>query len=140
MNCSNSRGYAAGWFPSWMMWHHPYGYYVYRLNNTLPAENKIAGSWNSTTKYPVLCFCHNYGVCGCDNISHENESVTNSIQDTIKWNTSYAVINGTEYSLLNGTLANGTTAPGGTENDGPSVSVGSIIWVICVGIGVFLLN
>jgi hypothetical protein len=28
----------------------------------------------------------------------------------------YAVINGTEYALLNGTLANWTTAPGGTSS------------------------
>jgi len=113
---------------------------MYHLNNTLPAEKNAYGRQNSTATYPVLCFCHNYGVCSCDNMNLDVTSVGNSTEYT-KWNTTYALINGTEYSLLNGTLANGTTAPGGSENSASSLCPGGwMIWAACIAIGVFFVN
>lgn len=121
-------GYTTAWFPSWIMLHE-HGYYGYKSNQTLPAEKNAYGALNSTLQYPVLCYCHKYGVCGCDDseeVSLNNSAHTNLTEflNSFHLNTSYVLINGTAYSLLNGTLANGTTAPGGTENSGMSLGNG----------------
>ena len=125
---------------------HEYGCYGYKLNETLPAEKNAYGPLNSTTWCPVLCYCQNYGVCGCDDFNET--SPTNSglnstvVPDEFKWNTSYALINGTGYSLLNGTLANGTTAPGGTENSGTSLGGKRALgmgWASIVVVGTYLI-
>lgn len=126
----------------WMMVH-PYGYHGYHLNRTLPAETNAYGPRNSTTEYPVLCFCSNYGVCGCDDVaSMANSTINGTITiSKDKWNTSYALINGTEYSLLNGTLANGTTAPGGIENGASHIlgsGFGTLVWAAVIGGGIIL--
>ncbi|KAL2063326.1 hypothetical protein VTL71DRAFT_5131, partial [Oculimacula yallundae] len=68
---------------------------------------------------PVTCLCAEYAVCGCD----DNGDYTFLDQiigdgDYFKLNQSLvtvADVNGTSTILLNGTLPNGTTAPGGTE-------------------------
>jgi hypothetical protein len=120
---------------------HPYGYHGYHLNRTLPAEMNAYGPRNSTAEYPVLCFCANYGVCGCDDLASMNNSTTNGTISKDKWNTSYALINGTEYSLLNGALANGTTAPRGIENVASHVlgsGFGTLAWVVVTGGGIIL--
>ena len=122
---------------------YPYGYHfyhlnktelpiTYRVNETIYGNNTTNGTdtfhRNSTIKPPVLCFCENYGVCGCDDII-----ATNSTNGTVpvKYKSTNAVINGTAYSLINGTLANGTTASGGMVSTGSS---------ICVGVGSFALS
>jgi hypothetical protein len=127
---------------------HPYGYHGYRLNYTLPAEKNAYGVGNSTAQYPVLCFCHKYGVCGCDGIkarsviSRPSNSTRNSTDAGFRWNTTYALINGTGYSLLNGTLANGTTAPEGTGNSASSLfpELGWLVWSGGIGLGLLLLG
>jgi hypothetical protein len=129
----------------WMIMSYPHAYHIYHLNHTkLPVTNDVTSlSYrNNTAKYPVLCFCENYGVCGCDDIVAMNLTLTNGTQP-VKYNTTYAVINGTAYALLNGTLANGTTAPGGVESVGSAIGFGVGSWVLsilCVGSGVLLLN
>jgi hypothetical protein len=134
---ANIRGFGAALFPLWMA-SHPHGYYVYHLNRTLPAENNAYAPGNSTTKYPVLCFCETYGVCGCDDIKVNR---TTAVNETVRWNTAYALWNGTGYSLLNGTLANGTTAPGGTENSGSSLNgLGWILYASCFLAGLYLVH
>jgi hypothetical protein len=134
---ANIRGYGAAWFPLWMAGH-PHGYNVYHLNRTLPAESNAYMPNNSTATYPVLCFCENYGVCGCDDITVNRTTATN---ETVRWNTTYALWNGTGYSLLNGTLANGTTAPGGAENSGASLNgLGWVLYVSCILAGLYLVN
>lgn len=69
---------------------------------------------------PVLCFCGEYAECGCDDNGN-----TTFLDDLIgdgdynKLNKSVvtvADVNGTSTILLNGTLPNGTTASGGTED------------------------
>jgi hypothetical protein len=141
------------WLPLWMMTY-PHGYHFYHLNKTeLPitynvtqitsGNNTTNGTdtlhGNSTMKFPVLCFCEKYGVCGCDDVA------ANSTNGTlpVKYNSTYALINGTAYALINGSLANGTTAPGGASSAGCSsgVGVGSfVLSFLCVGLGVVLLN
>ena len=60
------------------------------------------------------CFCAEYASCGCDGNNTDTdyiESVTNnkSIAQLVN-------VNGTETVVINGTLPNGTTAPGGTDS------------------------
>ncbi|KAL1599427.1 hypothetical protein SLS59_006445 [Nothophoma quercina] len=76
---------------------------------------------------PVTCLCQEYSPCGCD----ENDNST-YIQDLVG-NGSYAAlnkslvtvsdVNGTRNLVLNGTLPNGTTAPGGTDDDDTSAAL-----------------
>lgn len=131
------RGYGAAWFPLWMA-SHPHGYYVYHLNRTLPAESNVYAPINSSTKYPVLCYCEKYGVCGCDDITVNSTVGTN---ETVRWNTTYALWNGTGFTLLNGTLANGTTASGGTENSASSLNrLGWVLYSSSIIAGLYLVN
>lgn len=65
--------------------------------------------------------CQEYSPCGCD--ENDDSNYLNSIVG----NGSYAAlnkslvtvsqVNGTRNLVLNGTLPNGTTAPGGTDDD-----------------------
>ena len=74
---------------------------------------------NATTQQtetkPVLCLCQRYTVCGCDenrNLTYVTAVLGNS--DFNKLNRSLVYVNevnGTSAILINGTLANGTTAP-----------------------------
>ena len=69
---------------------------------------------------PVTCLCDAYSECGCD----DNGNTT--FLDALIGDGSYAAlnktlidvadINGTSTIILNGTLPNGTTTTGGTEN------------------------
>jgi hypothetical protein len=82
----------------------PYGAYYYRVNETAPAlPNNTA---HNTTDL-VLCVCESYQPCGCDNA---NSSYT------LPPDVMYTVINGTEYAIVNGTLANETVIPGETSS------------------------
>lgn len=93
----------------------------------------LAGAWlypynrpytfyNASTKAnetkPITCGCDPTLVCGCD----ENQD-TQYLSDIIGNGTdldssivSVAVVNGTQRILINGSLPNGTTAPGGDED------------------------
>ena len=127
---------------------HPYGYHGYHLNYTLPAEKNVYSMSTSSAQYPVLCFCHKYGVCGCDEIkagsilSRPSNSTGNSTDAGLRWNTTFALINGTGYSLLNGTLANGTTAPQGIRNNASFVfpKLGWFVWSAGIGLGLLLVG
>jgi hypothetical protein len=98
---------------------------------------------------PVTCLCANYAVCGCD----DNGNAT--FLDSLIGDGSYANlnaslvqvadINGTSTIVLNGTLPNGTTSSGGTE-DAFSGAIQSMLqfsgyWVMVamVGATVFLV-
>jgi hypothetical protein len=69
---------------------------------------------------PVTCLCAAYSECGCD------DNGNSTFLDSIIGDGSYsnlnlslvnvANINGTSTILLNGTLPNGTTVAGGTED------------------------
>lgn len=75
----------------------------------------------------VTCLCAQYSVCGCDD-NNNSTFLDSVIGDGTNLNTSivnFANINGTQTVVLNGTLPNGTTAPGGTEDANPSSSSSS---------------
>ncbi|TVY55843.1 hypothetical protein LCER1_G002650 [Lachnellula cervina] len=97
---------------------------------------------------PVTCLCAQYAVCGCDD--NNNATFLNSlIGDGTYANlnttlVNVADINGTSTIVLNGTLPNGTTASGGTENASGAVSTmsnlaGYWVMVVLVGCTAFLI-
>lgn len=95
------------------IWLHGAHLYHYPHNQTY--YNQTAQQ--NQTK-PVLCGCDPEEECGCD----ENNS-TDYWQTVVGNGANYdrsvlnvGNVNGTETLLLNGSLPNGTTAPGGTED------------------------
>ncbi|OBT70115.1 hypothetical protein VE03_00558 [Pseudogymnoascus sp. 23342-1-I1] len=114
---------------------------------------------NANQTKPVQCLCEEYNECGCD----DNENA--QYQKDILGNGSYAALNKTLVTvadinskstiILNGTLPNGTTAAGGTEDaDGTSTATtgdsfslthgmmrSGVYWVMAavVGSAVFLV-
>ncbi|KAI9846622.1 MAG: hypothetical protein M1838_001221 [Thelocarpon superellum] len=73
----------------------------------------------TTVALPVECLCQEYSVCGCDdNNGTFLETILPNGSDTSNLNRSLIqinMVNGTKTIVLNGTLPNGTTAPGGTD-------------------------
>ncbi|TAQ90158.1 hypothetical protein B7494_g1543 [Chlorociboria aeruginascens] len=110
-------------------YNHPYTFYnasaTRNSTNTAVAERAEPalilrdGTGANQTK-PVTCLCAAYAECGCDDngnttfldslIGDGNYAALNKSLVTV------ADVNGTSTILLNGTLPNGTTSSGGTEN------------------------
>jgi hypothetical protein len=102
-----------------------YSVYPYHFNNPYRFYNQSMQNEtfpNGTNmSLPVTCLCQEYQVCGCD----ENDDQT-YLKDLIG-NGSYAALNktlvtvsdvdGKQTLVLNGSLPNGTTAPGGSDED-----------------------
>ena len=70
----------------------------------------------------VTCLCQRYQVCGCDPTDNQTllrQQIAGGNMDGVPVNSSTVRTvkfdNGTTASYINGSLANGTTAPGGTE-------------------------
>lgn len=93
------------------LWAYPYGYpYHWYANGVNRTSN-------------VTCLCQRYQVCGCDptdNSTFLTQVVTNGSTTAIApVNTSLVRTveydNGTTATYINGSLANGTTADGGTD-------------------------
>lgn len=106
---------ALAFFPGvWLLgaYAYPYGHPYYYQDNTS----------NRNQSLPVVCLCEENQECGCDdnNNSTYYESLFNGTQPH---NTSVARVvnvNGTEKIVINGTLANGTTADDGTTSSSTS--------------------
>jgi hypothetical protein len=130
-----------------------YGYYyAYPYYGAgYPGYHYIDNDGNNKTSN-VTCLCQRYQVCGCDpqdNNTQVAEILTNGtgrVGDppvnstqvkTVDWG------NGTVASYINGSLENGTTAPGGTEPSDESqisagvkvalgaagyVAIGAVVW------------
>jgi len=111
-----------------------YRVYPYYYNNpyhfyNVSLKNATQQSLNDTL--PVVCLCQEYGICGCD--ENDDQGYLNDLVG----NGSYAALNKTLITVsevnnthtwalvLNGTLPNGTTAPGGTE--GAAVHIASAL-------------
>ncbi|PBP19101.1 conserved glycine-rich protein [Diplocarpon rosae] len=79
---------------------------------------------------PVTCLCAAYLVCGCDD--NNNSTFLDSIIGDGTYSAlnhslvTVADVNGTSTILLNGTLPNGTTAAGGTEDATSGSSFGAV--------------
>lgn len=69
---------------------------------------------------PVTCLCAAYAECGCDdsgNTTFLDSLIGDGTYSKLNFSlVNVADINGTSTIVLNGTLPNGTTTPGGTED------------------------
>ena len=101
-------------------WYHPIYYYPYYH----PYNYYNRSSGRNETKN-VACACDETVECGCDDNSNSteymNEVIGSGAYSTFSpSNTTSLVslgeVNGTQTVLINGTLANGTTASGGDES------------------------
>jgi hypothetical protein len=138
-----------------------YNVYPYHYNNSYRFYNRTANGTRTTTKrillsrqdagganetLPVVCLCQEYAVCGCD------ENADQSYINDLVGNGSYAAlnktlvtvsdVNGTRTLVLNGSLPNGTTAPGGQDDAGAQLGVGKYAGYWAMGLvvlyGVFM--
>jgi hypothetical protein len=121
-----------------------YSVYPYYYNNPYKIFNRTATKIDSDRRdllnirvrqetqganetLPVICLCQRFQVCACDE---------NNDQEYIKQlvgNGSYAAlnkslvivsgVNGTKTLVLNGSLPNGTTAPGGVDNAAAGLNI-----------------
>jgi hypothetical protein len=147
---------------------HPYGFYnrTGRRNRTATSTSSSATATptvggRSFQLYerqeegaqelkPVQCLCDPYLVCGCDDPG-DTTFLDSLIGDGTYANLNQSVvtvadINGNSTIILNGTLPNGTTASGGTEDAITSTSAaalfsssGYLIMVALVGCTVFMI-
>ncbi|KAF2119470.1 hypothetical protein BDV96DRAFT_642492 [Lophiotrema nucula] len=118
-------GAAALIFPGlWLYSVYPYYLHPYSFYNRTYVNDTVNGL-NQTL--PVTCLCQDYAVCGCDN--NDNAQYINDLVG----NGSYAAlnkslvtvsrVNDTDSLVINGTLPNGTTASGGTDDAATGLSV-----------------
>jgi len=121
---------------------HPYTFY----NRTAPASGTNTTGMNETK--PVTCLCAAYEECGCDDNGNTTfldsligDGTYSELNQTL---VTVADVNGTSTIVINGTLPNGTTSSGGTE-DAFSAGVRNVVeisgyWVMLtlVGCTVFL--
>lgn len=116
-------GLLAVWPAVWL-----YGAYMYPYHNLHTYHNQTSDQDETRN---VTCACDPYTTCGCD------ENTNSTYIDDLIGNGSYsalnqslitvAIVNGTDYLLINGTLPNGTTAAGGTDDvDGSSSSAAGL--------------
>ncbi len=138
---------------------HPYTFY----NRTAPAnstnttttatrdlhfdiEVRQENDTGANETKPVTCLCAMYAECGCDdngNTTFLNSLIGDGTYSNLNLSlVNVADINGTSTIILNGTLPNGTTAPGGTENaSGAARTVleASGYWVMVALVGMTVL-
>lgn len=115
-----------------------HGAYIYPFSHPYTYFNVTTGQ--NETK-PVNCLCAAFQVCGCDD-NEDPAWISSLIGDG-----SYAqlnktlinpvLINGTSSIFIDGTLPNGTTAPGGTEDPllPPSTNAGAGMGRILEAVG-----
>lgn len=136
-----------------------YSVYPYHYTNPYRFYNRTANSTNNNNNdarsivirqsdgaganetLPVTCLCQEYSVCGCE------ENTDQAYLDDLIGNGSYAALNkslvtvsrnesGVKQLVINGTLPNGTTAPGGVDDAAAGLSVGKYAGYWVVGLGV----
>jgi len=107
-------GALAFWPGLWL-----YGAYSYHYNNPYRFHNETHDPPENQTK-PIICACDPYMPCGCDENGDQaylNDLIGNGSYSHLNHTLiTVANVNGTETILINGTLPNGTTAAGGTED------------------------
>lgn len=108
-----------------------YSVYPYYYNNPYRFYNasrrNITRREEPNTSLPVLCLCQEFQVCGCDendDTAYLNDLVGDGNYAALnKSLVTVSNINGTDTLVLNGSLPNGTTAPGGTDDEGAAVNL-----------------
>jgi hypothetical protein len=102
---------------------HPYSFRNQTRNATNVARQAVQNVTNGVNQtLPVTCLCQDYAVCGCDdndNPQYIADLVGNGSYAALnKTLVTVSEVNGTTTLVINGTLPNGTTAPGGTDDSG----------------------
>ncbi|KAH7080162.1 hypothetical protein BKA63DRAFT_407602 [Paraphoma chrysanthemicola] len=144
-----------------------YSVYPYYYNNPYRFYNRTANRTNTNTNgkrddlvslvlrqettganvtLPVVCLCQEFSVCGCD--ENTDQAYLNDLVgdgDYNKLNKSLVTVsdvNGTRTLVLNGSLPNGTTAPGGVDDAAAGLSAGKYAGYWAMGLvvvyGVFM--
>ncbi|OSS52805.1 hypothetical protein B5807_01884 [Epicoccum nigrum] len=103
----------------WLYSVYPYHFSnPYRFHNQSDVNQTNPNGTNQSL--PVTCLCQEYSPCGCDENSDQkylNDLVGNGSYPALnKSLVTVSDINGTRTLVINGTLPNGTTAPGGTDD------------------------
>jgi hypothetical protein len=141
-----------------------YSVYPYYYNNPYRFYNRTANRTNTNTNdardllvlrqeatganetLPVVCLCQEFNVCGCDENS-DQQYISDLVGDGDynKLNKSLvtvSTVNGTRTLVLNGSLPNGTTAPGGVDDAAASLAIGKYSGYWAMGLvvlyGVFM--
>lgn len=100
-------------------YNNPYRFYNQSAVNNTNSNSKRATGANETL--PVTCLCQEFSVCGCDENDDQtylNDLIGNGSYDALnKTLVTVSDVDGIKTLVLNGTLPNGTTAPGGTDDD-----------------------
>jgi hypothetical protein len=135
-------------------YNNPYRFYNQSAtNNDNDNDNDRRALWTRQTQganetLPVMCVCQEFSVCGCDENDDQqyiNDLVGNGSYAALdKTLVTVSDVNGTKTLVLNGTLENGTTAPGGSDEDSAAINmkVGKYAGYYAVGMmvltGVFM--
>jgi hypothetical protein len=119
------------WLYSVYPYHYTNPYRFYNQSATNDNDNDKRSLWTRQTQgrnetLPVVCLCQEYSVCGCeenDDQQYLNDLVGNGSYAALnKTLVTVSNVNNTKTLVLNGTLPNGTTAPGG-EDEGAAASL-----------------
>ncbi|KJX99733.1 hypothetical protein TI39_contig352g00066 [Zymoseptoria brevis] len=109
-----------------------YGAYAYNFGGPYRYYNQTS---RTNESLPMDCYCGRLSTCGCD--ANNNTDWLNDIAN----NGSVAQklrINGTDTLVVDGSLPNGTTAPGGSDGAAGSLSQqlaeSSGLWVVVAGV------
>ncbi|KAI8933470.1 hypothetical protein NX059_009208 [Plenodomus lindquistii] len=94
---------------------------------------------------PVLCLCQENSVCGCDendDPQYLNDLVGNGSYAALnKSLVTVSDVNGTTTLVLNGTLPDGTTAPGGTDDvEGAAIRIGTVKYTSYAMMGLLVVG
>jgi hypothetical protein len=114
----------------------PYRFYNASANRTRNNDNQARHLVDLVTRQsqmganeslPVTCLCQEYSVCGCeenDDPKYLNDLVGNGSYAALnKTLVTVSDVNNTRTLIINGTLPNGTTAPGGVDDAGVALGV-----------------
>ncbi|KAH6643045.1 hypothetical protein C7974DRAFT_115651 [Boeremia exigua] len=119
----------------WLYSVYPYHYNnPYRFNNQSDTNSTNPNGTNTTL--PVTCLCQEYSPCGCeenDDQQYLKDLVGNGSYASLnKSLVTVSSVNGTQTLVINGTLPNGTTAPGGEDGAGINLKAGKYAgyWVM----------
>ncbi|KAF2222541.1 hypothetical protein BDZ85DRAFT_129181 [Elsinoe ampelina] len=95
-----------------------YGAFAYPYSSPYSFRN-VSRNNATNESIPVQCWCGQYQSCGCDD-NGDRSYLDGIVGNGTGLNQTLARVvdlNGTQTLVINGSLPNGTTAPGGTDDD-----------------------
>lgn len=121
-----------------------YSVYPYHFNQPYRFHNESAQNATNpngtNSSLPVTCLCEENSVCGCDENDDQQylkDLIGNGSYDALNKSViNVADVNGTTTLILNGSLPDGTTAPGGQDAAGIAIGVGRYAGWYAIAMGV----